>query len=97
MTEPSFEPNRAERTLGRIGAILALPTMLPMAALMGLVNKVHAKRTWAARIVTPFLYLLVFVAFLIICIVFVPYGIVLRLLMRLGIVRMPPKPEEEDL
>ena len=96
MAEPPFEPNRAERTLGRIGAVLALPTMLPMLALMALIDKVHAKRTLAARIATPFLFLLVFIGFLISCIVFVPYGIVLHLLLRLGIVRLPPKPEEEE-
>ncbi len=75
----------AERGLGCIGGMLAVPTMVPMAALVGALVK-GGKLT---RVVTlP----LIFILFLITAIVFLPYYLLLRLLGKAGLVRMKMPP-----
>lgn len=75
----------AERGVGCIAGVLAVPTMVPMTALVGALVK-GGKVTRAVAL--P----LIFILFLITAIVLLPYFLILRLLGKAGLVRMQLPP-----
>jgi hypothetical protein len=89
-------PNAVERVTGVIGAGLAIPTLLPIAALMGVVSRfARGKETprWL-RPFRPVVFALVFLLFCVTLIVFIPWMVIVRLLMAAGLIR--PQAEFDD-
>jgi hypothetical protein len=90
-------PNAVERVTGVVGAGLAIPTLLPIAAMMGLVTRfARGEETprWL-RPLRPVVFALVFLFFCVTMVVFIPWMLIVRLLMVAGLIR-PQAPETDD-
>jgi hypothetical protein len=97
-----FRPNFTEKTLGWTGFFLLSPFLiltLPFVALLawtGADPGGSPALKLTKQIVRPVAALLVFLVFLVVCIIALPYYLLLLPLMALGLVRKPPPSAPEE-
>lgn len=82
----------AERTLGWIGFLLALPVLAPVAAIAAALQRMSQSKGGWQRTASKVLAFALFPLFLIVIVVFIPYSVLLWLLSAVGLVRrhLPP-------